>query len=365
MFASFDDGDNWQSLDLNLPPVPITDLTIRHGDLVAATQGRGFWVLDDLSIIRQANNELADKSLHLFSPGEVEMVRGRGSAAANEGSNPPHGVTLSYYIAEAQEEPLTIEILDDVGNVLRTYSSEEGDFERCILSNVDQRSPIDVKYPPVEVGMNQWTWDMRHGGLHCIEDVALFAGFGGASVMPGIYQVLISVGDSQSTASITLLPDPRVDATAEDYKFLAARLAETTDLLNELLDHLAAARKARAETVALLADFPEVEGLQLAGESTIDRLTAWESKVTQTGYETLEDEDSMPPMLDVHIRHVLDVLDSASAPVAAGSLQRLADLQRQWAERKREVHDIAATDIATVNQWANGNGVPHVTPPGN
>jgi hypothetical protein len=154
-----------------------------------------------------------------------------------------------------------------------------------------------------------------------------------------------------------------VDATAEDYEFLAARLEETTDLLNELLDHLAAVRKARAETEALLADFPDVEGLQLAGESAIDRLTAWENLVTQTQYGTYEDEDSMPPMLDVHIRHVLDVLDSASAPVSAGSLQRLADLQGQWAERKAELEQISASDIATVNEWANSNGVPHVTPP--
>jgi photosystem II stability/assembly factor-like uncharacterized protein len=365
MYMSYDDGDNWQSLDLNLPPVPITDLTIRQGDLVAATQGRGFWVLDDLSIVRQANNELAEKPLHLFSPGEVELIRGGRSAGTNEGSNPTRGVTLSYYIADEQEGPLTIEILDASGNLLRTYSSEESEFERCITSFTDQRTAFEPKYPTMKPGMNQWTWDMRHDGINCIEDLILFAGFGGAGVMPGTYQLLVSVGDSQSTASVTLLPDPRSEASPEDYEFLAARLTEVTSLLNGLVDGLASARKARSQIQALLVDFPNVEGLQIAGESAIDRLTVWENQVTQTQYVTLEDEDSMPPMLDVHVRHVLDVIDRAGAPVSAGSLQRLDDLKVQWAEREAELLEISSTDIATVNDWAEENGVSHATPPEN
>lgn len=363
MFVSFDDGDNWQSLDLNLPPVPITDLTIRHDDLVASTQGRGFWVLDDLPVIRQSEDTLARKALHLFTPPETAMIPGGRSAGANEGSNPPRGVTLSYYISDEQDGPLSIEILDMAGNVIRNYSSEEGDFERCIISNMDQRIPFEVEYPPMEAGLNQWTWDMRRNGLNCIEDVKLFAGFGGASVIPGAYQALVSIGDSQSTASITLLPDPRTDASPEDYEFLAARLSEVTGLLNELLDSLSAARKVRSQVESLLADYPGVEGLQLAGEAAIDRLTEWENEVTQTQYGTYEDEDSMPPMLDVHVRHVLDVVDEAGAPVAAGSLQRLDDLKIQWAERKAELAEISATDIATVNDWAKTNNAPHATPP--
>ena len=365
MYVSFDDGDNWQSLDLNLPPVPITDLKIRQGDLIAATQGRGFWVLDDLPIIRQVNDSQARKSLHLFSPGEVEMIRGGRSAGTNEGSNPSRGVTLTYYIADDEEGPLSIDIIDLSGNVLNTYSSEESDFDRCITSFQDERTKFEVKHPTMNPGVNQWTWDMRHGGLNCIEDLILYAGFDGATVMPGDYQILISVGDSQSTASVTLLPDPRSDATSSDYEFLSARLVEVTDLLNELVDDLAAARKSRGEIVTLLADFPNVEGLQLAGESAIDRLTIWENTVTQTQYGTYEDEDSMPPMLDVHIRHVLDVLDEAGAPVAAGSLLRLEDMKDQWAERKAELIGIAESDIATVNDWAETNGIPHSTPPVN
>jgi hypothetical protein len=162
---------------------------------------------------------------------------------------------------------------------------------------------------------------------------------------------------------VTLLPDPRSDAAPTDYEFLATKLIEVTGLLNELVDDLGAARKTRSEIATLLEDFPNVEGLQIAGESAIDRITTWENTVTQTQYGTYEDEDSMPPMLDVHVRHVLDVMDAAGAPVAAGTLLRLEDMKTQWAERKAELIDISESDVATVNEWAESNGVPAATPP--
>ncbi|MDX1406054.1 MAG: hypothetical protein R3192_16040, partial [Woeseiaceae bacterium] len=311
MFVSFDDGANWQSLDLNLPPVPITDLTIRHGDLVAATQGRGFWVLDDLHVVRQADDALAGRAVHLFTPAATPLIHaGRSRSSANEGNNPPRGVTLSYYIAgENTEGPLEIEILDQAGRVVRSYSSDERDFERCVLANMDQRLAYELEYPTLEQGLNQWTWDMRHDGLNCIEDVKLFAGFGGASVIPGTYRARVILGDAYSEAEFTVLADSRVQATPADYEFLEARLVEVTVLLNDLLDSLADVRRARSQVEALLKEFPDTEGLQAAGVSAVEKLTAWENKVTQTRYGTYEDEDSMPPMLDVHVRHVLDVID--------------------------------------------------------
>jgi hypothetical protein len=363
MFVSFDGGANWQSLDLNLPPVPITDLTIRQGNLVAATQGRGFWVLDDLAVVQQANQDLARKPLHLYAPRATEMTRW-GGGGAGEGKNPPSGAVLSYYIADEHDGPLSIEISDADGDVVRTYSSEEGEFQRCILGNMDQRLPFEVHYPSAKPGLNQWTWDMSRDGLHCIDDVKLFAGFGGASVIPGEYRVRIAIGDVESTADLTLLPDPRTEATPDEYAFLDGRLREVTDLLNELLDNLAAVRKARGQVEALLEAHGDATELRTASESAVRRLTDWENQVTQTRYGTYEDEDSMPPMLDVHLKHLLDVIDRAGAPVSAGSLQRLEDLKAEWDERKRELDAINASDIATINAWAQNSGIAHVAPPG-
>ena len=103
--------------------------------------------------------------------------------------------------------------------------------------------------------------------------------------------------------------------------------------------------------------------LKALSEKAIDKLNAWEDLVTQTGYKTYEDEDSMPPMLDVHIRHVFDVIDRAGAPVSAGSLQRLSDLKEQWLIAKAQLVAITENELSQINEWAQENGVLHVSAP--
>lgn len=363
MYVSFDDGSHWQSLDLNLPPVPITDLAIRHNDLVAATQGRAFWVLDDLAVVRQLQGGEADKPLHVLAPAPVEMIRRAGRPAAFEGKNPPRGVVLYYHIRDEHEGPLSIEITDSDGNKVRSYSSDEGDFERCIIGNKDQRLPFDVKYPPQEQGANKWIWDMRRDGLHCIDDIRLFEGFAGGYVMPGTYQARLSIGDAEDTVTIELVADRRVEAGSSDFAAVKQRIDELTLLMNELLDALAAIRKSRAQIETLMTDFPDAVSLQQSGSSALQRLSAWERKILQVEYETYEDEDSLPPRLVKQLRHLLDVIDDAGPPIAAGALERLEDLKAESAALQAELSEIVASDIAVVNDWAKSNSIPHITPP--
>ena len=364
IYVSFDDGEHWQTLQLNLPPVPITDLMVRQGDLVAATQGRSFWVLDDLGPLRQARDELANKPVHLFTPGDVEMIQRPGTQPGRfEGANPAKGVALNYHIRDAHEGPLAIEIRDGDGDIVRLYSSEEGDFERCIIGNMDQRLPFDVEYPSLDQGANLWVWDMRRDGLNCIEDVKVFEGFQGAFVPPGEYTATVRIGDSEDTATVTLLPDRRRDATPRQFAELEARVAELSTMLDEILAGLASIRKSRAELAAMLAEHPDVPALQAAAESAISRLSEWEKKAYQVEFETYEDEDNLPGKLLKQTRHLLVVIDGAGPPLAAGALERLADLRSEWQAMQRELADIHGSDIATVNQWARENAIEHIGPP--
>jgi hypothetical protein len=363
MYVSFDDGAHWQTLNSGLPPVPVTDLMVRQGDLVAATQGRGFWVLDDLSPLRQASDALADKPLHVFAPGPVEMLKGGGEAGDFEAENPPRGVVLRYHLRDEQDAPLRIEISDSAGNVIRHYSSEEGDFERCIIGNSDQRSPFEVKYPPTEQGANEWVWDMRRNGLHCIDDIKIFEGFAGAFVQPGNYTAKMSIGGFEETVELTLVADRRVNASAEDFELVESKILEITNLINELIDSVAAVRKSRAEIKALMKDYGSAAPLQETGGRAVERLSAWEREVYQVDYETGEDEDNLPGKLISQVRHLLYVVDDAGPPVAAGSLERLADLETEWGALRVELDAIASTDIAAVNQWARENTIPHISLP--
>lgn len=363
IYVSFDDGAHWQNIDLNLPPVPVTDLMVRQGDLVAATQGRGIWVLDDLSPLREVTPDLAEKPLHVFTPAPVEMIHPSGAPGATEGANPPRGIVIRYHIRDDLDAPLTIEISDKDGHIVRRFYSEEGDFERCIIGNMDQRLPFEVQYPTTGQGANQWVWDMRRDGLHCIDDIMIFDGFAGAYVQPGRYQAKVSIGDFEDTIYLTLRPDRRIDAGHDQFAQVESNIIVMTQLMNELIDGVATTRKSRAELEGLLADHPDPAVLHEAGGRAIERLGEWEMQVYQVAYQTYEDVGHLPGKLIKQVRHVLKVVDDAGPPVAGGALERLADLQSEWATLRTELKAITSSDIATVNQWARDNAVPYISPP--
>jgi hypothetical protein len=331
-----------------------------------AAQGRAYWVLDDLFVVRQAAaGDFAGGGLRLFEPGTVAMIRSEGGRPDNfEGGNPPRGVPLYYHLDEEPAGPLTIEILDSAGRVIRTYSSEETDFERCLLANMDMRRPFELKYPAAAKGLNKWMWDLRRDGVHCIEDVKIFAGFGGATVAPGEYRARVSAGGRSAEAGFTLVPDPRSSATPAQLTEWTARLDETASLLDEILRRLGEARKARGQVEALLADHPADAELQQAGKAAVEAITAWDRKLNQHLHETYEDEDAWETMLAGQVRYLLDVIDYTGAPVTGGQLERLGDLQAEWGQRRGELQAIREEHIAPINAWARERGIEHVAKPG-
>ena len=366
LFVSYNDGADWKSLQLNLPPVPITDLALRHDKLVAATQGRAFWVLDDLFVVRQAEKDVNGDGLKLFEPGTVTMTSREGWGIGDfEGSNPARGVPLYYVLDAESDEPLAIEIFDAGGSLVRSYSSEETDFDRCLLANMDMRRPFELEYPAKEKGLNTWVWNLRRDGVHCIEDVKIFAGFGGATVPPGEYRARVSQGDTSAEASFTLVPDPRLTATPAQMREWSARLDETADLLDEILQRLGEARKAQAQIEGLMADYTDDDGLQQAGQAAVEAITAWDQMLIQHLHETYEDEDAWETMLAGQVRYLLDVIDGTGAPITGGQLERLADLQAEWAQRRGELQAIKDQHLLPLNAWARDRGVEHVTVLGN
>jgi photosystem II stability/assembly factor-like uncharacterized protein len=360
LFVSYDDGGSWQAMQLNLPEVPITDLTIRQDNLVAATQGRSFWVLDNLFVVRQAAAGVGKQDLQVFTPDQVAMVDGGGSPNDFESKNPDRGVPVYYFLKDKQEGPLSIEILDSAGTVVRTYASEESDFERCLLANKDPRSPFELKYPARAQGLNKWTWDMQRNGVHCIEDVKIFAGFDGAVVPPGAYRARVTVGDFSQERAFTLVTDPRVSATPEEISTWTERVNETAALLDTVLRRLGEARKAKGQIEALLADYPADKDLQQSGAAAVAAITAWDAQLDQPLHETYEDEDAWETMLAGQIRYLMDVINETGAPVTDGAMQRLADLKAEWAKRSAELSAINAEMIAPINSWARDKGVQHV-----
>ncbi len=360
MFVSYDDGANWRSMKLNLPPVPITDLTIRQDSLVVATQGRAFWVLDDLFVVRQAKEAESDK-LRVFQPGTVTMLQSAGGADDFEGSNPSNGLSV-YYQLPKDADSVKIEILDSSGKIIRTYSSEEGDFERCRKSNIDPRMPYEPKYPAKSKGLQKWSWDFHSENLHCIENVKVFAGFGGPSVMPGDYSLRVSAGGETADGGFKLVADPRLTATAAETQEWSDRANEAAELLDTALQRLGEIRKSRTQIESLMADYPAESELQTQGKAAIAAINAWDEQMNQKLHQTYEDEDAWETMFTGQIRYLFDVINDTGAPVTGGQLERLADLKAAWDIHHAELLRINSELIAPINNWAQSKQLPFVTP---
>jgi hypothetical protein len=220
VFVSFDDGDHWQSLQLNLPPASMRDLAFHDHDLIVATHGRGFWVLDDITPLRQLTQNPQRTGVLLFLPAPaIQVIAGSDDGTPQPrdealAENPPTGAIIYYYLKANTSEPVTLEIIDPSGETIRRYSSE------------DKFPPVDpskLNYPPfwartseplpATAGMHRWIWDFRPtppqrpagggggGG---------FFGRGVQPVLPGTYTVKLTVAGKSQVAPLVVKPDPRV-----------------------------------------------------------------------------------------------------------------------------------------------------------
>jgi hypothetical protein len=362
MFVSFNDGGDWQSLDLNLPPVPITDLAIRQDTLVAATQGRGFWTLDDLFMVRAAAVGRQEGPVEIFAPPVTVDSKTRGwRVGPFEASNPKPGVPLYYRLEDGVEGPIRIEIIDSDGGVVRTYSSEESDFERCVANNSDVRSLKKAKYPSVEAGLNKWNWDLRRQGFTCVTDITLFGGFDGTRASPGEYRARITAGGETRETSFAIRMDPRITSTPAEIRDWNSRLDETSALLEAALDSLAGLRGARRQIAALMDQYPDDAELSRTARSALETIDAWDHQVIHPLHETVEDEDAWETRFAGQVRYLLDVIDSSGAPVTEGALLRLADLKSQWAGLEGQLNGIRTEYVEPINAWASRNQVPHIS----
>ncbi|MBV8820047.1 MAG: hypothetical protein JO022_16910, partial [Acidobacteriaceae bacterium] len=222
MYVSFDDGRRWQSFQLNLPVTPITDIKIAHKDLVLSTQGRSFWILDNLTPLHQYNDAVANAQAYLFQAREAVRTPGRG-ALEGLGPNrsslqyPRPGAMIDYYFAAEPSSDITMDILDSAAKVVRTFSSAApAAADRAPRdsggSEEDEETPFRRPAPPVRLeksaGMHRFTWDLRYPGPW--QSSSRPEGPNGPVAVPGKYSVRLTSGSWSSTQPLTVIEDPRV-----------------------------------------------------------------------------------------------------------------------------------------------------------
>lgn len=343
-YVSFDDGVRWQSLQLNLPHTPITDMEVHQGDLALSTQGRAFWILDDISPLRQLNEEVVSAKNHLFKP--------RAAYRTNIGNYNPK---FYAYLSEEHEGSSKLEILDHSGKVIRTYQSNAK----------NRRNKLRLKK-----GFNTLSWDLMHEGPELVRNLVTMVipnPAPGPYAVPGTYEVRLSVGDWTQTQAFEVLLDPRWgDVKQEDYQAQLDLGLEIRDLIHvahQRIKNLRALRKQVRQTAELATEAGHSDELKKMAEAIDERLTAVEDQLIQNKSEVSQDNINFPRVFSNHIGRVYTVLIYDHHRPTGGVLERYEDLKVEYAGIVADYDKVLQEDLPGFNALLDKDKVPRLILP--
>lgn len=363
LFVSFDDGAHWQPFQLNLPVTPVTDLQVHRQDLVVATQGRSFWILDDLTPLHQLTPAVASAPAHLFRPRtayrapgsqadpDAELVRDPVGGARLDrhqaGVNPPAGAII-YYAFGREPEGAALEILDQRRNVIRTFSSD--------VEDRDERMPA-------QAGLNRFVWDLTYPGAELVDDAIVTGYRGGPRAVPGSYQVRLRAGDWSATESFEVVKDPRVATTLAEFREqfdLMTTIREKLDETHGAVRTIRSVREQATDLARRLTDSDNGERIEDAADELGEKLGAVEQKLVRVGPGSAV---AIKPRITSQFTWLNAIVNSADARPTDQSQERFEDLDAELAGYLAELQSVLHGELAAFNDMIRAEGVPAVILP--
>lgn len=336
IYISFDNGAHWQSFQLNLPATPVTDIKIAHHDLILSTQGRSFWILDNLTPLHQLDDKVAGSQAHLFTPREAVRTPARGFGFGRGGGvqYPQPGAMIDYYLASEPPADVTLEILDSAGNLVQKFSSAERPTGGRGVAG--EEAPPDEEAGgfrgrgrPVRlektIGMHRFTWDLRYAGPWL--NNATPEGPNGPVAVPGKYSARLTVGAWTSTQPFTLIEDPRVTAdgvTTADLREQFEHNLRVRQLVSDVNKSVARIRAAQASLRG--ATGPDAEKLAKVNELAAKLITP-SIRYSQ-------------PALQTHITYLYSLTTMADQKIGRDAIARYAVLRKELDARIAELNQV-------------------------
>jgi hypothetical protein len=362
--VSFDGGRKWKRFQLNLPVTPITDLKVHQGDLLASTAGRAFWILDDLSSLRQWNDERAKASVHLFKPRDAVRVQGLGGGFGGPdpraGKNPPDGATIDFWLAKVPDGEVKIEVLDKAGKVIRVYSTKRPETD----------APPSMQPPTtaltVKAGFNRMAFNLRHDQVVPVPGLFIFGSLQGRRVLPGEYQVRLTASGASQTAPFTVKMDPRVSVSAAELQAQDDLGAKVDSELNDLHRGVVRLRQVRSQVDDLLkrmkgaADAGDVEK---SGKSLVEKLNALEDALVQKRVVDGQTVINFPMRLNQFYIYLRSAIDESTLGPTDGQRDRLADLSKQWHTHQTALAAALDKDLSAFNRLVRERPAPAILVP--
>jgi photosystem II stability/assembly factor-like uncharacterized protein len=373
VYVSFNDGAEWKSLKLNLPTTPVHDLVVKDNDLVVATHGRAFWILDDISPLRQFNDDVAKKDVHLYTPDAAYRIQagesGEHHPSKRTGQNPPAGAVIYYYLKDAPKAgtETKLEIIDSTGKLIRKYSSTETELLDEPLEPDDKKPEKEIK---PDAGLNRFVWDLRYEDAHRIPGYYLWEYNGGAKgpvAAPGQYQVRLTVGSESQVAPFELKLDPRVKVSQADLAQQFNLQAQIHEELNRVYDAVNQIQDVRSQVAGLKRRLPQNASTKAISASADDlekKLVAVRDQMVNLTISANEDSLAYPPQIDAKLAYLaMDVGSADSAPTEAEQLE-FDKLKRESGELLSRWDDLQRRDLAAFQKLtAEGSLSTVVVPP--
>ncbi|QHN05528.1 glycosyl hydrolase [Granulicella sp. WH15] len=367
LYISYNDGESWQRFQLNLPEVPITDLTFqkRDDDLVVATQGRAFYVLGDLPLVRAldpASFNASSATVKLFAPKKTVRYsapgRQPGIAPAGGGQNPPSGVVVNYYLKSKPAE-VKLRFLDNSGKVINEFSSKAEPVE-TVPGMDEEESGIPAKpLAPAREGMNRFVWNMRYEDATGFPGLLMWAAsLRGPLAVPGTYKVELVVDGKAQTEPFEIIKDPRSPGTPEDMAKqldLALKVeAKLTEANQSVISIRAAKKQLQPYTTAGGAD------VRAKAKSIIEQLSVVENNIYQTKLQANEDALNFPIKLNNKIGSLLGVVQANDIAPTAQSYEVFDDLSAKLKVETDHLNQIVTTDVSSFNKLVEDQKIPAV-----
>jgi photosystem II stability/assembly factor-like uncharacterized protein len=403
VYLSLDDGASWQRWQGTLPVAPVYDLQVKGSDVIAATHGRSFWVLDDVTPLRRLTEDVQAQRAHLFPPRATVRFRGGGGPARglpgvitaggiggvsyveqkkpdgemervmlDAGKNPPDGVIVNYWLKDRPGSDLRLEFLDAEGALIKSFSSkpeespeppaeeppgsEEADEESDDLLDQERRAPK-------QAGLNRFTWNMRYPDAKKLPgDIPTERSLAGPLVPPGQYQVRLIVDGSGYTQPFEIRKDPRVAATREDLDAQFELLLRIRDKLSETHDAVLRLRAIRAQVEALTKRARDNQEIAAAANALSQRLTAIEEELVQTKAKGESDRLNHPGRLNAKLVHLSAVVASADWEPPRQTHEVFQHLSGQIDRQLADLSRVVASDVPAFDALLRKAGVPAVGP---
>ena len=365
VWVSFDDGGHWQRMQRNLPPVPVHDLVVKDNDLVIATHGRSFWIMDDIAMLRGLTPTVIAGASHLFAPAPV--VRAYfGDAAPDQGlpggQNPPFGAIIDYWLRSADQK-VTLEFFDGTGALIKSFTSADTNVIRRVQPEEDEApAPPVAPRVPNKKGMNRFVWDLKYPDAAWFRGMVLWSGFlHGPMAVPGTYTVKLTVADATESQTFTVKNDPRSTARQADLEEQFTLMIQIRDAASAANNGVRTSRNVKAQMAAAIAKTNDARLKQRAATLSA-KLNAVEGELYAVQNRAAQDMLNYPIKLNDLLGSLYNSVASADGKPTAQEYEVFRELSAQLQKQIGAMNLALGADLAAVNSELARLRMPAIIP---